>query len=125
MSWRNINMTPYTVIINSFFLGTKGRIQIPSSGVITFMAVSSPAAFGDLSVWEPETFVLSGVPEKLDDEAVYIVTPGVEEALRAAGYDMSRFCTADSISPELSDEPAASLSCSALNPLPQEDSSAA
>ena len=86
-----INMTPYTVMINSIFLGSKERIRIPSSGVITFMAVSSPAAFGDLSVWEPETFVLSGVPEKLDDEAVYIVTPGVEEALRAAGYDMSRF----------------------------------
>lgn len=85
------------------------------------MAVSSPADQGRRSRWDPESFVLSGVPEELDDEAVYIVSPSVMGALRAAGYDMSRFCAADSVSPEVSDGPAASLSCSALNHLQSED----
>lgn len=116
---RTVNLTPYTVRTDSIFPGVKE--SIPSSGTVTLMAVSSPADQGRRSRWDPESFVLSGVPEELDDEAVYIVSPSVMGALRAAVYDMSRFCAADSVSPEVSDGPAASLSCSALNHLQSED----
>ena len=116
---RTVNLTPYTVRTDSIFPGVKE--SIPSSGTVTLMAVSSPADQGRRSRWDPESFVLSGVPEELDDEAVYIVSPSVMGALRAAGYDMSRFCAADSVSPEVSDGPAASLSCCALNHLQSED----
>ena len=93
MAQKIFNMTPYEAV---FFHPCfhEYEISIPSSGVISASVPegSEPSGFiGCVPEWDAGSMRPEGVPEHLEDGAVYIVTPSAAIALKAAGYDMSRF----------------------------------
>ena len=93
MAQKIFNMAPYEAV---FFHPCfhEYEISIPSSGVISASVPegSEPSGFiGCVPEWDAGSMRPEGVPEHLEDGAVYIVTPSAAIALKAAGYDMSRF----------------------------------
>lgn len=94
------NMTPYEVeLFHPCFMDKDEKECIASDGVIFPSASrsSEPSSFiGPVPEWDAGALRPVGVPEHLEDDAVYIVTPAAAIALKAAGYDMSRFRLVDS-----------------------------
>ena len=87
-----INMTPYEVELFSPI--SMKRVRIPSSGQIGGCASRSDypeVVLGGIPLYATGSLSALGVPERLEADAVYIVTGGAAAALREAGYDMSRF----------------------------------